>query len=166
MYRHLYNWNIVACDVSNQSHSLVTSWLYQIISKYGLNVCFGHWMLINASLGHIKYIRDVETLIQNNVTNRWSRLGRCKEPTNTVKVNIFAWDNFRVFWDIAFFAKISKCENETHMTLSKRKEYYCENYPDVKCLANIFSKCSPNKNNHVYSIVKIQIFIQTHEPQN
>ena len=32
-----------------------------------------------------------------------------------------------------------------------KKEKHCENYPHVKCLANIFAKFSSSENNHVYS---------------
>ena len=34
----------------------------------------------------------------------------------------------------------------------KENEKYSENYPNVKCLANIYAKFSPSENNHVYSI--------------
>ena len=33
----------------------------------------------------------------------------------------------------------------------KEIEQYRENYPHMKCLANIFAKFSPSENNHVYS---------------
>ena len=38
------------------------------------------------------------------------------------------------------------------MPLWRKYEEYRENYPNVKCLANVFAKFSPSENNHVYSI--------------
>ena len=37
------------------------------------------------------------------------------------------------------------------MLLWRKKEWYRENYPHVKCLANNFAKFFPSENNHVYS---------------
>ena len=52
-------------------------------------------------------------------------------------------ENFRVGVIFVFFAllfssrKLPLRENKTHMPLWRKYEYYRENYPHVKCLANI-----------------------------
>ena len=58
---------------------------------------------------------------------------------------------FAFFRDMTFFANISPRKNKTHQILLRKKVKYCENYPHVKGLANIFAKFSPNKNNQVCS---------------